>query len=374
MNIPCFRFSIAWSRILPKGEGEPNKEGIDFYNKVINCCLENGIEPWVTLYHWDLPHALEKKGGWANREILTWFENYVNVCAEAFGDRVKKWLVFNEPNAFVTLGYLTGIHAPGRMSVKAFLKAVHHVVLCHGIGGRILKNKVSNSFVGSSFYCAAVDAWEDNPKNEQSRVRAEVLFNKIFIEPILGMGYPEKDLPLLRKIRKHMLPGDEALMKFDFDFVGLQHYTRFETKRNRLIPFVKGVWVSPKKSGKEVTALGWEVYAEGMYRVIKKFAAYENMPRIYITENGAAFDDKEENGEIYDPKRIAYLHDYLEQILKAKQEGIDVGGYFVWSFIDNFELAEGFGAKFGLVAFDPVSQKRTIKESGKWFGRLLKEN
>jgi beta-glucosidase len=373
MNIPAFRFSIAWSRVLPNGTGEVNQKGIEFYNKVIDCCLQNGVEPWVTLYHWDLPQALQEKGGWANREVIKWFENFVEISSRAFGDRVKKWMVFNEPMAFVPLGYLLGIHAPGKVNFNDFYASVHHVVMCHGAGGRILRKNVPNGVIGSTFSCSPVDAWMDKKCNEESRKRGDVMFNRLFIEPILGMGYPVKDLPPLKKIKKYVKPGDEELMKFDFDFIGLQNYTRTVTKSLALIPIVKGINVPAKKLGHDITEMGWEVYPEGMYRIIKQFAAYKNMPRIYITENGVAFKDEMVNGEINDTKRIQFLKDYLAQILRAKKEGINVGGYFIWSFIDNFEWAEGYKTRFGLVAFDPATQKRTVKASGKWFVEFLKK-
>ena len=371
MNIPASRFSIAWSRILPQGTGAVNQKGIDFYHRVIDKCLQQGVDPWITCYHWDLPQALENKGGWANRESIKWFEEFVDVATKNYGDKVKNWMVFNEPMAFVPLGYLMGIHAPGHVNFGKFYKAVHHVVMCHGAGGRIIRANVKGAKVGSTFSCSHIDAKNDKPANLKAARRADAFINRLFIDPIMGLGYPSKDMPALKHIEKHIQPGDEALMPFDFDFIGLQNYSRMVVKNLALIPIIHSINVSPKKLGHEVTEMGWEVYPEGIYQLIKKFGAYKNMPEIMITENGAAFTDETVNGEINDVKRLQFIKDYLAQVLRAKKEGINVGGYFIWSFMDNFEWAYGYRPRFGLVGVDFETQKRTIKQSGKWFASFL---
>ena len=371
MNIPASRFSIAWSRILPQGTGAVNQKGIDFYHRVIDKCLQQGVDPWITCYHWDLPQALENKGGWANRESIKWFEEFVDVATKNYGDKVKNWMVFNEPMAFVPLGYLMGIHAPGHVNFGKFYKAVHHVVMCHGAGGRIIRANVKGAKVGSTFSCSHIDAKNDKPANLKAARRADAFINRLFIDPIMGLGYPSKDMPALKHIEKHIQPGDEALMPFDFDFIGLQNYSRMVVKNLALIPLIHSINVSPKKLGHEVTEMGWEVYPEGIYQLIKKFGAYKNMPEIMITENGAAFTDETVNGEINDVKRLQFIKDYLAQVLRAKKEGINVGGYFIWSFMDNFEWAYGYRPRFGLVGVDFETQKRTIKQSGKWFASFL---
>lgn len=372
MNIPNFRFSISWSRLLPNGTGAMNQKGIDFYNNVINTCLAKGVEPWITLYHWDLPQALQEKGGWENREICTWFAEFTELCTKHFGDRVKNWMIFNEPASFTGLGYMLGIHAPGKYGFKRFYKATHHVVLCHGIGGRIIRKNVPKANIGTTFSCAPIDAWKDKAANQKAAKREDVIINRLFIEPILGMGYPIKDLPALKKIEKYMLPEDAANMAFDFDFIGIQNYTRFVAKNFPLIPLIRTINVSPKKLGNGVTEMNWEVYPEGMYRILKQFAAYASVKNIIVTENGAAFPDQVNGGQVNDPKRLQYIQNYLQQVLKAKNEGVPVKGYFVWSFMDNFEWAEGYRPRFGLVHVDFNTQKRTIKESGLWLKEFLK--
>lgn len=371
MGIPVFRFSLAWTRILPDGTGKVNQKGIDFYNRVIDKCLKEGVQPWITCYHWDLPQVLEDKGGWANRDSIQWFEEYVDVATKAFGDRVKNWMVFNEPMAFTMLGYMLGWHAPGKVNFKKFYKSVHHVTMCHGAGGRVIRKNVKGANVGTTFSCSSVETLKHNKANDNAVKRADVMINRLFVEPVLGMGYPVKDLPMLKHVIKHMQPGDEEKMKFDFDFIGVQNYTRLVVKNLALIPMIHAINISPKKLGHDITEMNWEVYPEGIYKVIKKFAAYPNIPKLIVTENGAAFKDELVNGEINDTKRVQFIKDYLAQVLKAKKEGVNLGGYFIWSFLDNFEWAEGYRPRFGIVGVDFATQQRTVKASGKWYADFL---
>lgn len=372
MNIPAFRFSVGWSRVLPGGIGQVNQKGVDFYNRLIDTSLKNGIDPWLTCYHWDLPQALQDKGGWTNRDILNWFEEYVGVCAMKFGDRVKNWMVFNEPMAFTALGYLVGSNAPGKFGYHNFFAAAHHATMCHGVGGRTLRRLLpSTAKVGTTFSVSHVEAFKNLSKNEATRRRCDALFNRLFIEPTLGLGYPYRDLPALKHIYKFILPGDEALMPFDFDFIGLQNYFRVIVKNFPLIPMVHAINESPKKLGHPVTAMGWEVYPQGIYDILKQFSEYKGIKSIIVTENGTAFPDKVENGAVHDPQRTEYIQEYLKQVLRAKRDGMNVNGYFVWSFIDNFEWDSGYRPRFGIVYNDVADQKRIVKDSGKWFADFL---
>jgi beta-glucosidase len=370
LNFDSFRFSLAWSRIFPEGKGKINQKGIDFYNKVIDTSLELNIKPWITLYHWDLPQALEDLGGWPNRDIVNWFSDYTYTCAKHFGDRVKDWIVINEPAAFTTFGYLTGLHAPGRMGINSYLASVHHAVLCQSAGGKILRDTIPNGHIGTAVSCSYVEPKKAKPKFYRAAKRLDVVLNRLFIEPPLGLGYPTTDLHFLKKIEKFMLPGDEDLMKFDFDFIGLQNYFRVIGKPG-LIPFIWANREKPDEDETLVTQMGWEVYPEGIYKILKKFADYP-IKEFVITENGAAFDDHPENGEIKDQLRIDFFKNYLSNILQAKNEGVNITGYFVWSFIDNFEWSEGYYPKFGIVYNNRETQERIIKNSGYWFQSFLK--
>ena len=370
MNIKNFRFSLSWSRIMPDGI-TISHHGLTFYNKLIDQCLQLGIEPWVTLYHWDLPHALEEKGGWAKREILSWFGKYVEICGRHFGDRVKHWMVLNEPMVFTGAGYFLGIHAPGKKGLKNFIPAMHHAALCQAEGGRIIKSLVPNAEIGTTFSCSHVDPYRDLDKDRKAARRVDALINRLFIEPSLGLGYPLEELKALKGVEKYFLPGDEKLLPFDFDFIGLQTYTREVVKHSFFTPYLKANVIAGKKRKVPLTSTNWEVYPPGIYHLLKKFKNYPGIKKIIITENGAAFPDTVKNGEIADHERLRYLQNHISQVRRAKSEGVKVEGYFVWSFMDNFEWAEGYHPRFGLVHVDYDTHKRTIKNSGKWYSSFL---
>ncbi|CAC9974868.1 GH1 family beta-glucosidase [Flavobacterium panici] len=371
LNIPNFRFSISWTRIMPTGTHPVNQAGIDYYNKIIDSLLASGIEPWITLYHWDLPHELELKGGWTSRESVSWFSEYVEVCAQYFGDRVKNWMVINEPSVFTGAGYFLGIHAPGKKGITNYLKAMHHVTLATAAGAKILRNKIPNANIGTTFSCTHIEPATDSQKDVEAAKRVDTLLNRTFIEPILGLGYPQKDLPVLKKLNNYILEDDLNNLDFDFDFIGLQCYTREVVKSSILTPYIGAELISAEKRNVISTDMGWEVYPPALYHVLKKFNEYKGIRKIIITENGAAFPDTVTNGKVFDIKRTHYIQDHLEQILKAKEEGLNVEGYFVWSLTDNFEWAEGYNARFGLIHVDFETQKRTIKNSGLWFKDFL---
>ncbi len=372
LNIPNFRFSISWTRILPNGTGLLNQAGIDYYNRVIDYCIKQGIEPWITLYHWDLPHALELQGGWTNREIVLWFTNFVEICAKAFGDRVKHWMVMNEPAVFTGAGYFLGIHAPGRTGLKNFLPAVHHAVLSMAAGAKTLRSLLPNAQIGTTFSCSYIEPYSDKPRDVEAAKRADAFINRLFIEPVLGMGYPIKDVPVLKRIEKYFQPGDEHKLAFDFDFIGIQNYTREIVKYSFFTPYVSAALVKAEKRKVPLTAMGWEVYPPAIYHMIKKFNGYTQIKKLYITENGAAFPDLLENDAINDHQRIDYLQSYLRQVLKAKSEGCKISGYFIWTLTDNFEWAEGYHPRFGLIYIDFNTQKRIVKLSGSWYAKFLK--
>ncbi|QSW87950.1 beta-glucosidase [Flavobacterium endoglycinae] len=371
LNIPNFRFSISWPRIMPTGNHPINQAGIDYYNKIIDSLIASGIEPWITLYHWDLPHALEVKGGWTNRESVSWFKEYVEICVQYFGDRVKNWMVINEPSVFTGAGYFLGIHAPGKRGITNYLKAIHHVTLATAAGGKIIRNRIPQANIGTTFSCTHIEPATENQKDIEAAKRVDTLLNRTFIEPILGLGYPQKDLPVLKKLNNYILEDDLKNLDFDFDFIGLQCYTREIVKYSLLTPYIGAELVSAEKRNVISTDMGWEVYPPALYHILKKFNEYNGIRKIIITENGAAFPDTVTNDKVYDIKRTHYIQDHLEQILKAKKDGLNVDGYFVWTLTDNFEWAEGYNARFGLIHVDFETQKRTIKNSGFWFKDFL---
>lgn len=371
MNMNVNRFSISWSRIFPEGIGKKNQAGIDFYHNVIDKCLALNIEPWITLYHWDLPQALADKGGWTNREVISWFSEFAEFCTKEYGGKVKNWMVLNEPMAFTTLGYLVGTHAPGKRSVRKWLAAVHHATMCQAEGGRIIRKNVEKANIGTTFSCSHIDPKTEKPVNIAAARRCDALINRLFIEPALGLGYPMADFPILKKMTPFIKTGDEEKMIFDFDFIGIQNYTRIIVYHSLLIPVLWSMQVPVKKRNNPYTEMKWEVYPEGIYHLLKKFAAYKSVKNIMVTENGAAFPDKVENGAIHDKERTEFFKNYLTQVLRAKKEGVPVKGYFVWSLMDNFEWSFGYRPRFGLVYVDFTTQKRYLKDSALWFKDFL---
>ncbi|SFR62478.1 GH1 family beta-glucosidase [Maribacter stanieri] len=371
MNINNYRFSISWARVLPNGIGTVNEKGLQFYNDVINFCLAQGITPWITLYHWDLPQALEEKGGWTNRTIIQWFSEFTTLCANSFGDRVKHWMVLNEPMVFTGAGYFLGVHAPGKKGLKNFLPAAHHAVLCQAKGGRLLRQLIPDAQIGSTFSCSQIDPYRQNKRDQKTTIKVDALLNRLFIEPVLGLGYPTDDATVLKKLQPYILPTDMLDCKFDFDFIGIQNYTREKVKYSLLVPYIRAKIIKASTRNVKTTLMDWEVYPPSIYNMIKKYSDYPQIKKIIITENGAAFKDKVVKSGIADTERLNFLQQYLNQVFKAKKEGLNVHGYFVWTFTDNFEWAEGYFPRFGLVHIDFNTLKRTIKESGKWFSEFF---
>lgn len=371
LNIPNYRFSLSWSRLFPDGTGKANIAGIDFYNRVIDFCLELGIEPWITLYHWDLPYELEKQGGWTNRNIINWFQYYAECCVKYFGDRVQHWMVLNEPMVFTGAGHFLGIHAPGRKGLSNFLPAVHHAALCQAEGARVIKSVNNRCKVGTTFSCSFVEPYSHTEADIAASKRVDALLNKLFIEPLLGLGYPVQQLTLLRQMEKYIKPDDENLLTFHMDFIGIQNYTREIVKHSYFMPYINAQIIKAGNRKVEVTDMNWEIYPECIYQMLTAYSTYQNIPEMIVTENGAAFPDQLVDGVINDNRRTCYIQQHLQQVLKAKQQGVPVNGYFIWSFMDNFEWAEGYRPRFGLVYVDFETQKRIVKSSGKWFSDFL---
>ena len=373
LGFKVFRFSLSWARILPEGTGRVNKEGIAFYHRIIDECLKLDLIPFVTLYHWDLPAALEKEGGWPSHLMQKWFSRYVTVCAEEFGDKVKNWIVLNEPFGFTSLGYMIGKHAPGKIGLSNFLPAVHHAVLAQAEGGRILRKLVPGAYIGTTFSCSETIPFTNKMEDVQAAKRADILLNRLFLEPALGNGYPREDFTFLDKLELYNKAWKYTeRMHFDFDFIGLQNYFPVVIKHNSLIPIINASEVKASKRNVPRTNMGWEINADSFYRMLKKFSAYKNIKDIIITENGAAFKDELKNGEVNDTQRINYFSQYLDAALRAKKDGVNIKGYFAWTLMDNFEWSEGYNARFGLIHVDFKTQLRTVKNSGYWFRELLR--
>jgi len=374
LGFKIFRFSISWARILPEGTGRINKEGVAFYHRVIDECLKLDLTPYVTLYHWDLPAELEKEGGWTSHLFLKWFNRYVSFCAEEYGPKVKNWIILNEPFGFTSLGYMLGKHAPGRRGLNNFFPAIHNASLAQAEGGRIVRSLVSQAHIGTTFSCSEVIPFSDKETDLMAAKRVDILLNRLFIEPALGLGYPRDDFKFLEKLELYNKTWKYTKrMQFDFDFIGLQNYFPVVVKYNSFIPIIQAVEVKATTRKVSSTSMGWEINPDSFYRILKRFWSYEGVKEIIVTENGASFKDKVVNGEVNDEQRINYFENYLRALLKAKKEGIHVSGYFAWTLMDNFEWSEGYAARFGLIHVDFNTQLRTIKNSGYWFRDFLME-
>ncbi|CAN5530526.1 GH1 family beta-glucosidase [soil metagenome] len=373
MGIGNFRFSISWPRVIPDGKGIINIKGLDFYDRLVDELLLHDITPWITLYHWDLPHALESKGGWTNREIITWFSRYAEVVVKRLGDRVKNWMVLNEPVVYTGAGYFLGVHAPGRKGMENFIPAVHHTAIVQAEGIRLIKSLYPDSNVGTTFSCSYITPYRNIEKDILAANRVDALLNRLYVEPLLGLGYPLKTLPMLQRIDKYFKAGDEKRIACNPDFIGIQNYTREVVRHSWITPYLKARLVNAKTRNVERTVMNWEVYPDSLYHMLMQYSAYPQLKKILVTENGAAFPDQLIDDEVHDPKRREFIQSCIHSMLKAKAAGAKVHGYFAWSFTDNFEWTEGFVPRFGLVYVDYKTQKRIVKSSGLWYGKFVSE-
>jgi beta-glucosidase len=328
LGLQNYRFSISWSRILPNGIGEVNQEGIIFYNDVLNTCIENDIEPFVTLYDCDLPFELEKKGGWTNRDILEWFEEYIKVCVAVFNDKVKYRIILNEPFVFVGGGYFLGVHKLGKRGLNDFLPAMHHALLCQSIGYRIIKEINPKTEVGTSYSCSYITPLTYSEKNIKAAERIDTLLNRAFIEPSLGLGYPTKVLPFLKHIKKYIHQGDEELIKVNFDFISLQNYNREVVEHHSYTPYVNAKLIPANKRKIATPIMNWELYTKSIYMMILKFSNYSGVKNIIVTENSGSFIKQIEENFVEDKARSFYMQNYMQEVLYAKKKSEKVKGCF----------------------------------------------
>lgn len=373
MNCSNFRFSLSWSRIIPDGTGSINHKGIDFYNRLIDQSLELGIQPWVTLYHWDLPQLLQDKGGWTNRDVIYWFEEYATTCVKHFGDRVKNWMVLNEPLAFTALGHFLGVHAPGIRSFSKFLSTVHYAAMVNSNTGRLIKDLDQGTYLGTTFSFSPIAIKHQSQRNIQARERVDALLNRLFVEPLLGKGYPIDVLTSFKPIEKYIQIDDLKKLEFSYDFFGVQNYSREFIKHSYFAPYIRAKLISAKKRNVDLTAMGWENYPYSISEIINQLNQYENIPDLIITESGIAFEESENIvNRIDDQNRINYYSSVLADLHQLQKTQSNLKGFFAWTNTDNFEWAEGYRPKFGLISVDRKTQKRIPKSSYYWFQEFLK--
>jgi beta-glucosidase len=358
LGIGAFRLSVAWPRILPEGRGRVNRAGLDFYDRLVDDLLTNDLDPYVTLYHWDLPQALEDRGGWPARETVEAFTEYTEVVVARLGDRVRHWITQNEPWVVSWLGYGLGLHAPGRTSERDALAAGHHVLLAHGRAAEILRREAPSSEVGIAIDLVPTYPFSDAEADVEAARREDGFRNRWFLEPVLGRGYPEDMLERYAEILPTIEDGDMATIGAPLDFLGINYYTR---------NVVRAGVGEVATEGAEHTEMGWEVYPDGLHRLLTHLQATYEPPELYITENGAAFPDARENGRVPDSRRVSYLEGHLDAVASAIAEGVPVRGYFLWSLLDNFEWAFGYSRRFGIVYVDFETLERVPKDSFGWY-------
>ena len=381
LGLDAYRFSISWSRIFPAGRGVVNEDGLDYYDRLVDALLAAGITPFITLFHWDLPWALQSEiGGFGDRDCAYYFADYAEVVAARLGDRVKHWITINEPWVFATLGHLLGMHAPGRMNPWTYLRVVHHQLLGHGLAVARLKEQVQEGQVGISLNLLPVHPVHDTEPDRKAAALGDQFVNRLYLDSLFHGVYPQPLWKKLRLFHPTVRPGDMEIISQPMDFLGINYYTRVLFQNAWYVPFFKArPALLPKAAkmefsvnGRQYTQMGWEVYPEGILELLCRIKhEYGNLP-IYITENGAAYADETVKGRVHDTKRQQYLEQHLREIVAAVEAGVDVRGYFVWSLIDNFEWSYGFDKRFGLVHVDFQSQQRTFKDSGIWFRDLIR--
>lgn len=370
LGIRSYRFSVSWPRILPDGTGTVNPLGLAFYDRLVDALLEHGITPLLTLYHWDLPLSLHERGGWLSRDTAFAFVEYADSVARKLGDRVKRWITVNEPYCAAYLGYGTGQHAPGMRDPQAAFIAAHHLLLGHGLAMQRIRQIVPDALVGISLDLSPVYANDDRPETLAAASRQDRFRNRWLLDPIFHGKYPDMLFAEQNVAPPPTQEGDLALISAPLDFLGLNYYTRLLVSGVADTPeSFQQIYSAPSAS---YTALNWEVFPQGLTDLLLRLHRDYAPRALLITENGAAYDDEWDGGDhIRDVERKHYLVTHIEAIARAIEHGVPVQGYHTWSLMDNFEWAEGYAKRFGVVYVDYTTQRRVIKDSGYWYRDFL---
>jgi len=393
LGLQAYRFSVAWPRIVPAGTGEVNQAGLDFYSDLVDRLVAAGIEPVVTLYHWDLPQALEDQGGWTNRATAYAFAEYARVVARALGDRIHLWTTLNEPWCSSFLGYASGVHAPGVTDPAAALAAVHHLNLAHGLAATAIREELgADTPVSITLNLHVTRAASYDPADVEAKRRIDTIANEVFLGPLLEGAYPERVFADTASVSdwSFIQDGDLDLIKVPIDLLGVNYYSTGRVQHgtppvgdgtpgpdghrsSEVSAWVGADQVEWLKQPGPYTAMGWNIEPQGLVDLLLELhERYPGLP-LAITENGAAFyDTVTPDGRVHDAERVAYLHDHLDAVGEAMDKGVDVRGYFVWSLFDNFEWAYGYDRRFGVVHVDYDTQVRTLKDSARWYRELVR--
>jgi beta-glucosidase len=392
LGLNAYRFSVSWSRVQPTGRGPAVQRGLDFYRRLADELLAHGIRPAITLYHWDLPQELEDAGGWPERDTAYRFAEYARMVGEALGDRVEQWITLNEPWCSAFLGYGSGVHAPGRTDAAASLRAAHHLNLAHGLGVSALRSVMpARNSVAVSLNSSVVRTMSQDPADLAAGQKIDDLANGVFHGPMLHRSYPESLLAATTSVTdwSYVRDGDLETINQPLDALGLNYYTpalvsaAAEATMDGFRADGHGASAhSPWPGGDDVvfhqtpgerTEMGWTVDPTGLHELIMRYTREAPGLPLYVTENGAAYDDKPDaDGRVHDPERIAYLHAHLSALRRAVTDGADVRGYYLWSLMDNFEWAYGYEKRFGAVYVDYTTLERTPKSSAQWYGRAAR--
>jgi beta-glucosidase len=360
-----YRFSIAWSRIQPNGSGPANEKGVDYYARLADALLERGVTPWATCFHWDLPQALEDKGGWRNRDTCARFAEYNAIVGDRLGDRVKHFIALNEASVFTYLGHSTGIHAPGLKDRDAIGPVIHHLNLGQGLALNALRERVKGAVLGTTLAVQPVRPHDRLPENQPAATLFDAMWNRAFLDPPLLGSYPEALAPILGDVVKD---GDLAIARQKVDFVGVNYYSPLYVRAHP--KEAAGVRMGGPPEGVPLDAFGREIDPSGLYEMLVRIKNEYGDPLLYITENGCSDPFSPDPAIIDDRFRIDFLREHLAAVLSAREAGARVAGYFHWSLVDNWEWALGFTSKFGLVAMNRETGERTKKASYAWYARL----
>ncbi len=383
MGLQAYRFSISWPRILPEGKGKVNPEGLAFYSQLVDELLAAGIEPYVTLYHWDMPQALYEQGGWLNRDISDWFADYTRLVVDALSDRVTYWMTINEPQCHLILGHYDGYHAPGaKVSPGEIFTMMHHLFLAHGKAVKVIRSHAKKTPIVSYVPCPGPAVPNSASAEDLEAARAYFFHasarglwsNSWWLEPVLNGTYPQDGLEYYKDVfpADIIQDGDMELISQPLDFLGINLYQGNVIRKEDSSD--TGFEVVPRKPGFDKTALKWLVHPEIMYYTPKFLYERYHLP-IIIAENGLSMPDWVSlDGQVHDPGRIDFMHRYLKELSKASQEGADIRAFFYWSLMDNFEWSEGYNERFGLIHVDYTTQKRTLKDSAYWYTEVIKNN
>jgi beta-glucosidase len=366
LGIDAFRFSIAWPRVLPEGRGAVNRAGLDFYDRLVDELLANGIEPFATLFHWDTPQALEDEGGWRQRSTAEAFAEYADAVVTRLGDRVRHWITHNEPWVYAWIGHAWGMHAPGLKSEADAVAVAHHLLLSHGWAVQAIRRAAPDARVGITLNLAHIYPATDTPEDEAAAYQRDGEDNRWFLDPIFRGSYPADLLERNELVAPHVHDGDLETASAPIDFLGINNYSRFIVAAGASGP------QTVANPDAQHTDMGWEVYPDGLHDVLVRVARDYGPAAIYITENGAAFPDvRVHDGAVHDVERTAFLESYIGAVGRAIAAGAPVKGYFVWSLLDNFEWAFGYSKRFGIVYIDFPTLERVPKDSFYWYRDLI---